>query len=482
MEVEEQELDGDGKVLNTIQKQRKQIKATEETHETPATAPSSCIRDSSRNQLHRLGALYSNPQDLSSPVHRTETAFAIEQEPDHETRSATKLKKSKKLAELAHSYNQWEDESVSKNRTPKPSTCEQNDCAATASPHKAMDNQPISGIKPISASPRKYGDKGATASISNRFESMEKRETDNNKNSNNKKLNWDKGIMDSLESQGFKRRDTTHKRLEYDFNQTDGMKQINTKPSNAAKPPSGSAAIVKGAIPKSAPTRVEEPAKKLEVTKGLVSGRAAIFETNAPNATNNAASSSAAAKNQKDPAEMSLKERMALFERNKGEALIPKAALGMAPSAKQIMSDKKPSENVRQVITTPQQPMSSTVASVAPSANKINNFNKPVKADTCAAGSGIRQTVAALLSAPATIAESRIANENRKIREQEMNVVLNRFNSKAEEAVPPPAPPMPDNLFKANSAGRKKRLSGMFIQILIVFVCFFPDQNQCSFV
>lgn len=473
VEVEEQELDGDGKVLNTIQKQRKQIRTAEETDEMPA-APSSCIRDSSRNQLHRLGALYSNPQDLSSPVHRTETAFAIEREPDHDTRSATKLKKSKKLAELANSYNQWEDESVSKNRTPKPSTSQQNDNAATASPHKVNDNHLISGIKPISASPRKFSDKTATASILNRIESLEKRETDNNKNSNNKKLNWDKGIMDSLESQGFKRRDTTHKRLEYDFNHTD-RKQINTKFSNAAKPPLGSAAIIKGAIPKNAPTTVEEPARKVDVTKGLVSGRAAIFETSAPRATNNASSSStAAAKNQKDPAEMSLKERMALFERNKGEALMPKAALGMAPSTKQIMSDKKPSENVKQVITTPQQPMtSSAIASVAPTANKINNFNRPVRADTCAAGSGIRQTVAALLSAPATIAESRIANENRKIREQEMNVVLNRFNSKADEAVPPPAPPMPDNLFKTNSAGRKKRLSGTthfnFIRILIIF-------------
>lgn len=448
--MEEQELDGDGKVLNTIQTQRKQITAVEKTEETISATPSSCIRDSSRNQLHRLGALYSNPQDLSSPVHRTETAFAIDQ--DHETRSGTKLKKAKKLAELAHSYNEWEDQSISRNRTPKAS--EQNGNVAAASTSKSNDTQPISGIKPISKSPRKYG---------------EKKDTDDNKNSNNKKLNWDKGIMDSLESQGFKRRDTSHKRLEYDFNPTDG-KQMNTKGSNTMKPPSSSAAIFKGAIPKSDVKKADEPTK-IEVTKGLVSGRAAIFETNAPRAQNNAATASTApAKNQKDPAEMSLKERMALFERNKGEALIPKAALGMAPSAKQIMSDKKPSENVRQVITTPQQPMvSSTVTSVAPTANKINNFNRAVKTDTCAAGSGIRQTVAALLAAPQTISESRIVNENRKIREQEMNVVLNRFHSKGDEtAAPPPAPPMPDNLFKSTTVGRKKRLSGKFHSISII--------------
>lgn len=43
----------------------------------------------------------------------------------------------------------------------------------------------------------------------------------------------------------------------------------------------------------------------------------------------------------KDPAEMSLKERLALFERNKGSALMPKAPLAMSVSTKQIMADKK---------------------------------------------------------------------------------------------------------------------------------------------
>lgn len=43
----------------------------------------------------------------------------------------------------------------------------------------------------------------------------------------------------------------------------------------------------------------------------------------------------------RDPAEMTLKERLALFEKNKGSALVPKAALGMSVSAKQIMNDTK---------------------------------------------------------------------------------------------------------------------------------------------
>lgn len=43
----------------------------------------------------------------------------------------------------------------------------------------------------------------------------------------------------------------------------------------------------------------------------------------------------------KDPAEMSLSERKALFERNKGEALIPKAPLTMSVPTKKLMEKEK---------------------------------------------------------------------------------------------------------------------------------------------
>lgn len=42
-----------------------------------------------------------------------------------------------------------------------------------------------------------------------------------------------------------------------------------------------------------------------------------------------------------DPAEIPLKERLALFEKNIGTALVPKAALGMSVATKQILPDKK---------------------------------------------------------------------------------------------------------------------------------------------
>lgn len=485
MEVEEQEIDSDGNVLNSVKKQRKQITTEEIGLASALPAPvsaqqppsTSYMRDSSRNQLHRLGALYSNPQDLSSPVHRTETAFAVEQATENAL-SGAKLKKSHRLAELANSINKWEDDIPPKSRSnPLKGDTDQADAIAGSSKSKSNNVNALSGIRSITKSPRKSA--MHTTSILSRIESIELKEHDDNKNknSNNKHLKWDKHIMDSLESQGYKRRDTTTKRLEYDFSaKSPERKGTNTGPSNAKmsqdkrKISGGS-----GAIPKTDGNReLIPPPKKMEITKGMVSGRAAIFETQRANGSTaaGATANTAPDKNKKDPAEMTLKERMALFEKNKGQALIPKAALGIATSVRQIMADKKPSENIKQVITTPQQPIinSNVMLSVAPSSSKINNFNKATKADTCATGMGIRHTVAKLITAPATISESRIASENRKIREQEMNVVLNRFNQQQQQqsddddydrepATPPPAPPMPENLFKSNSGGRK-RLSG----------------------
>lgn len=49
-----------------------------------------------------------------------------------------------------------------------------------------------------------------------------------------------------------------------------------------------------------------------------------------------AASCGQKSSDKKDPAEMSLKERLALFEKNKGIALIPMAPLGMSASSKQM--------------------------------------------------------------------------------------------------------------------------------------------------
>ena len=58
---------------------------------------------------------------------------------------------------------------------------------------------------------------------------------------------------------------------------------------------------------------------------GSVLHKAAAFESNSQTKTNG-----------KDPAELSVSERLALFERNKGQALIPKAAFSMPVPSKYL--------------------------------------------------------------------------------------------------------------------------------------------------
>lgn len=72
------------------------------------------------------------------------------------------------------------------------------------------------------------------------------------------------------------------------------------------------------------------PVRKLQPKAGdrnSVLSKAAMFEAGSPKT--------------KDPAEMSLRERKALFEKNKGAAIVPKAPFGQAPSAKSLHGDSK---------------------------------------------------------------------------------------------------------------------------------------------
>ncbi|XP_036332653.1 anillin [Rhagoletis pomonella] len=70
------------------------------------------IRDTSRSRLQRLGALYANPNDLSSPIHRTEGNFCADSPAEETVENSIKRVKQRygKLAELASSINEWEDD------------------------------------------------------------------------------------------------------------------------------------------------------------------------------------------------------------------------------------------------------------------------------------------------------------------------------------------------------------------------------------
>ncbi|KAL4708648.1 hypothetical protein ACJJTC_008174 [Scirpophaga incertulas] len=103
-----------------------------------------------------------------------------------------------------------------------------------------------------------------------------------------------------------------------DLNGNDASGRVQTSPAPAEKP----------VIEKCSPI-VTKSGSKLNgtVDRGSVLLKAAMFEAGSPKP--------------KDPAEMSLRERKALFERKKGAAIIPKAAFGMAPSVKTLHGDSK---------------------------------------------------------------------------------------------------------------------------------------------
>lgn len=139
-----------------------------------------------------------------------------------------------------------------------------------------------------------------------------------------------------------------------------------------------------------------------------------------------------------DPAEMTWRERRALFEMKKGEPVRPASKPSPSPIS------PKPA------------PLSSSM---------IDNYNKPVKAKSNASGIGILKTVAALMDAPATISETRITSETRRIRAEEMDVVLNRFGDKfsddrkaassspTPQPLPPSTPPPAPSIIPLQKSG-----------------------------
>jgi hypothetical protein len=74
---------------------------------------------------------------------------------------------------------------------------------------------------------------------------------------------------------------------------------------------------------------------------GSILHKAALFE------------SSPTKRNGKDPAELPIAERMALFERNKGQVLIPKAAVSMPIPAKYLAGSNDGGKNVPNKVSSP---------------------------------------------------------------------------------------------------------------------------------
>uniref|UniRef100_A0A1Q3EXX1 Putative actin binding protein anillin n=1 Tax=Culex tarsalis TaxID=7177 RepID=A0A1Q3EXX1_CULTA len=463
VEVVECEMDASGKITR---------KASESKVQPEVDADGKgLIRDSSRNQLQRLGTLYSDTQDLSSPVHRTEGRFHEEGGAGKE--NARPRPKLAKLAMLADSINNWEDdvshpdykhhrETVHETRK---SPSREKSPAKEKSPVRKAESPRRKSVSPkrVGVSGKKYMAPNPPKSILSPAKTAGGDATDKGPT---KSLKWDQKVMDALESQGFQRRESTSQKLVYEYKNQSKHEKQETEPAEKALVPvrKPRAPEIPGASRERQPVQEPPkpvPAKTAQINKGLVSGRAAMFEKSKPRQS--------LMRNQKDPAEMTLKERLAIFEKNKGQALVPKAAFGISPSIRQITGESGSTHK--------SQPSSSSSSCMpiqgsgfgtitkdyqlpaqAAQRAKIDSYNKPSLAETNATGAAIKSTLAALMTNSATISEAQIAEETRRQRQQEMEMLLNRFAQPVDMSSDKPipaAPPMPPQGYLSN-----KRRSG----------------------
>lgn len=143
----------------------------------------------------------------------------------------------------------------------------------------------------------------------------------------------------------------------------------------------------------------------------------------------------------KDPALLSVSERKALFEKNMGTALTPKAPFGMAiPLNNEPAKSVNKTEPAKSVNKT--EPAKSAVnkesakpAAVEKPAVKKYQAPKPPVASPSVSETevsyktgGIASKMAALLENKTTIAQEQIENNAKMQRQKEMDLLLNRFD------------------------------------------------------
>ncbi|CAH1118405.1 unnamed protein product [Phaedon cochleariae] len=436
------------------------------------------LRDESKSKLKRLGRLYAGGEeaDISSPIHKTEAKFCTNEcsNSDQSKTKSEKLAKSSrkglsKLADLAQTINQWEDDVstprhveekvTSPKKTWKPPAPQP---PVTVSPPKPVptkiSQKPKAPEPPIfrANSPDKGDLRG---SPTKQVVTPRKDDRIQVVDAVPKKLKWDKNVLDTLESQGFTRTNS-ESRLVYSYNSQDKnievrtaqkvpvtKEQPNVIPEEEEIPTEGKIKQLKSVLEAktsndqklpqapSSPTKLsvrisknEEGTKypsKSNLRSGNIAGRAAIFETSPSKST-------------KDPALLSVSERMALFEKNRGEALVPKAAFGMAPpvkvetttkaSATRIFAEKtnKPSE-VRHLETVKPIIHSPPKSAKKPAPKPPVETSTPTVAAVQQAG-GIANKMAALLQNKTTISQEQIESSVKSERQKEMDMLLNRFN------------------------------------------------------
>lgn len=241
------------------------------------------------------------------------------------------------------------------------------------------------------------------------------------------------------ESQGFTRT-TSNSRLIYNYNN-----KIATEKNNGGKKMSKSSNETDIKEEKEEET-VKEPPKSVIVTKKFsplevkkeenkVTPRSPKKNIQTAIASKTAMFESSPSKLNNDPALMSLAERKALFEKNKGAALIPKAAFAMPipisnkenkANADPVSTPKTTKWNVKQ---TPKKDETNEKLTNLHANNQILR-NKEV--NQINESSGIASKIAALINNKNTISQEQISNGIKEQRQKDMDVLFNRFNRNKE--------------------------------------------------
>ncbi|KOX76275.1 Actin-binding protein anillin [Melipona quadrifasciata] len=293
-----------------------------------------------KSKLQRLGELYSDDssKQLSSPIHRTEEKFNAEEEVI-EQKSFKRGARLGRLAALASTINNWEDD-LSHPTLTKPVN-------SKADRIQAKLNEQVKSVPEPQPSTSGYN-KG------NRYS---KDINSKKEQSSTKQLKWDKTILETLEAQGFSRTQSDS-RLVYDYktcSQRKDESSLNSPPKHLRQNQQTVTVICE-----------EKQDKKENLSKHIDNKNSNTPEKTSrnitPNTNNNrltprfgynGSPKSPLAQNietkakEKDPTQMTLSERMALFEKNKGEApLLPKAPLAMSIPPKKLQEKDSSSSTI----------------------------------------------------------------------------------------------------------------------------------------
>nr|XP_049701391.1 anillin isoform X3 [Helicoverpa armigera] len=412
------------------------------------------LRHNVKSRLDRLGNLYSDKPTLSSPVHRTELEFSSATPPSETEPKKPKprvqqdgKKKFGRLAALADQINNWEDDLTHHTQQP-----DNNKKAKTLPKTNELDKLDASTLE-VSINSFKDINKVLDTTVK---ATQPKRQFNSHtftkpSNSVNECQRLGKQIVAELEPKcattpsadsapnmatmvapspantAVTKKPSIKKykaptpprnvitedecesekdkenavQLDNENDASDDCKQTKPEPVDDKPAPEKGSPLVKKLGPKI----------NGSVDRSSVLSKAAMFEAGSPKA--------------KDPAEMTLRERKALFEKNKGAAIVPKAPFGLAPSAKSLLGDNKADKRPLTQKTTPTK-NSSLASSRTNSKDDIPDDN----ISQSSLGGGIKGKLAALFSKEQTISESTIANKFKQEREKEMEMLQNRFHYK----------------------------------------------------